>query len=211
LPLVEDIGSGCLVDLQPYGIGGEPRAQESIAAGVDLICFSADKLLGGPQAGIIAGMRRWIDLIRSNPLMRTYRVEKLVYGALEATLASYRKGQALAEIPVLRLLSMSKEEIRGRSRRFLRRLRSRLPQGTRAALLEGHSVVGGGSCPDCSLATVLLALESNRCSPNEIDQKLRLQANPIIVRIEDDRVLIDLRTVFPSQEKLLLEGVLRVL
>lgn len=206
LPLVEDIGSGCLVDLRPYGIVDEPRAQDSIAAGVDLICFSADKLLGGPQAGIIAGSRRWVDLIRTNPLMRTFRVDKLVYGALEATLASYRTGQALMEIPVLRLLSMSRGELRRRTGRFLRKLQAQIPDGARAMLLEGSSVVGGGSCPDCSLGTVLLALESNQHSPNDIEQHLRSFHPPIIVRLEDNKVLVDLRTVFPAQEKLLLEG-----
>jgi L-seryl-tRNA(Ser) seleniumtransferase len=211
LPLVEDIGSGCLVDLRPFGIVDEPRAQESIAAGADLICFSADKLLGGPQAGIIAGSRRCLDLIRTNPLMRTYRVEKLIYGALEATLSGYHAGQAFHEIPVLRLLSMSRGALRRRSGRFLRRLRSQLPDDARAGLLEGNSVVGGGSCPDCSLPTVLLALESERHSPNDIEQQLRSSYPPVLVRLEGDRVLLDLRTVFPAQEKLLLEGLQKAL
>jgi L-seryl-tRNA(Ser) seleniumtransferase len=211
LPLVEDIGSGCLVDLKPYGIADEPRPQDSIAAGVDVICFSADKLLGGPQAGIIAGSRRWVDMIRTNPLVRTYRVEKLIYGALEATLASYRTGQALKEIPVLRLLSMSREEFRRRSSRFLRLLRPKLPEGARAVLLEGSSVVGGGSCADSRLDTVLLALESDRHSANVIEEHLRLQDPPIIVRLEDDKVLVDLRTVFPSQEKDLLDRLIQAL
>ena len=206
LPLVEDIGSGCLVDLRPYGITDEPRAQDSIAAGADLICFSADKLLGGPQAGIIAGSQRWIDLIRTNPLMRTYRVEKLIYGALEATLAGYRNGRALQEVPVLRMLAVSLEELRRRSRRFLGRLRPGLPEGTRAALLEGSSVVGGGSCPDTSLATVLLAIASDRRSANGIEQRLRAHHPPILARLENDQVLLDLRTVFPAQEKILLAG-----
>jgi L-seryl-tRNA(Ser) seleniumtransferase len=211
LPLVEDIGSGCLVDLRPYGIPDEPRPQDSIAAGVDVICFSADKLLGGPQAGIIAGSRRWVDMIRTNPLARTYRVEKLIYGALEATLTSYRTGKALKEIPVLRLLSMSQAELRRRSSRLLRFVRPRLPAGARAALLEGGSVVGGGSCADSRLGTVLLALESDRHSPNRIEEHLRLRHPPIIVRLEDDKVLVDLRTVFPSQEKDLREGLIQAL
>jgi L-seryl-tRNA(Ser) seleniumtransferase len=206
LPLVEDIGSGCLVDLQPYGITDEPRAQESIAAGVDLICFSADKLLGGPQAGIIAGAARWIGPIRTNPLMRTYRVEKLIYGALEATLAAYRNGRALHEVPVLHMLAVSLEELRRRSRRFLGRLRPGIPQGTRAALLEGHSVVGGGSCPDTTLATVLLAIESDRRSANDIEQRLRARRPPVLVRLEKEQVLLDLRTVFAAQEKILLSS-----
>jgi L-seryl-tRNA(Ser) seleniumtransferase len=211
LPVVEDIGSGCLADLRPHGIADEPRPQDSIAAGVDVICFSADKLMGGPQAGIIAGSRRWVDLIRTNPLVRTYRVDKLIYGALEATLASYRTGQALKEIPVLRLLAMSRAELQRRSNRFLRLMRPKLPDEARAALLEGSSVVGGGSCPDSPLDTVLLALESDRHSPNAIEEHLRSQHPPIIVRLENDKVLIDLRTVFPSQEKALQDGLIQAL
>jgi L-seryl-tRNA(Ser) seleniumtransferase len=204
LPVVEDIGSGCLVDLQPYGIVGEPRAQESLAAGADLVCFSADKLMGGPQAGIIAGARCWVDRIRTNPLMRTFRVEKLIYGALEATLVSYRMGQAEKEIPVLHMLSMSRSTLARRSRRFLHKLQPLLSEGSRVMLTKGSSVVGGGSCPDCSLDTVLIAIGSDRHSANDIERHLRLQSPPIIVRLENDQVLLDLRTVFPAQEKILL-------
>jgi len=211
LPLVEDIGSGCLVDLHRCGIQGEPVAAESIAAGADIICFSADKLLGGPQAGIIAGRRRWIDMIRANPLIRTYRLEKLIYGALGATLASYRTGRAWQEIPVLRMLSLSRAEIRRRSARFLRRIAPELPREVHALLRDGTSVVGGGSCPDVGLATVLVALSSERRPAHEIEQRLRLQDPPIIVRLEEDNLLVDLRTVFPAQEKALLSGLLLAL
>ena len=211
LPLVEDIGSGCLEDLRSCAIADEPVAQDSVAAGVDLVCFSADKLLGGPQAGIIAGLRRWVDRIRTNPLMRTYRVDKLVCGALEATLLSYRTGQAKRDIPVLRMLSMSRKELARRTGRLLRNLARRSPDGARASLLEGNSVVGGGSCPDAGLETVLLALASDKHSANAIERNLRAQNPPIIVRLEDDKVLVDLRTVFPDQEKLLLQGLLSAL
>jgi L-seryl-tRNA(Ser) seleniumtransferase len=206
LPLVEDIGSGCLLDLRPFGIVDEPKALESIAAGVDMVCFSADKLLGGPQAGIIAGLRRWVDPIRTHPLMRTYRVEKLVYGALEATLRSYLTGQALHEIPVLRMMSMPQPELRRRSNRFLSRLRPLLPEDARAELMDGNSVVGGGSCPDFCLPTRLIALGSARHSANDIEQRLRSYHPPIILRLEDDKALIDLRTVFPTQEMILRDG-----
>ncbi len=208
LPLVEDIGSGCLVDLRPYGNIDEPLAQESIAAGVSLVCFSADKLLGGPQAGIIAGERRWIDMIRANPLMRVCRVEKLIYGALEATLNSYRVGQALQDIPVLRMLTMTSTEIQSRCSRFSSRLRRKVQDAARIELAAGKSVVGGGSCPDVGLETVLLELTAPRLSPGEIERRLRINVPPIIVRLEKDKVLVDLRTVFPQQEKALLEGIL---
>jgi len=209
LPVVEDIGSGCLHDLKPYGIPDEPVVHESMAAGVDLICFSGDKLLGGPQAGIIAGARKWIEPIRRNPLMRTYRVDKLTYGALEATLDSYRRGRAVSEIPIVRMMAESSEEIKKRTSRFLRRLRPKLPAGIRAAMSEGYSVVGGGSCPDCHLPTALIALVSDSISPNTIESRLRLQDPTIIVRLEEDRVLVDLRTVFQEQEKILLEGIIK--
>ncbi len=206
-PLVEDIGSGCLHDLRPYGIPDEPAVYDSLTGGVDLVSFSGDKLLGGPQAGIIAGYRKYIDLIRRNPLMRTYRVDKLIYGALEATLGSYRSGRAGSEIPVVRMIAMKSGEIRERSRRFLRRLRPGLPEGTRADISDGHSVVGGGSCPDCHLPTALIALVSDSLSSNTIESRLRLQDPTIVVRVEEDRVLVDLRTVFPDQEKILIEGI----
>ena len=207
IPLVEDIGSGCLVDLRPFGITDEPIVQESLNAGVDLICFSGDKLLGGPQAGIIAGARKLVEPIRKNPLMRTYRVDKLIYGALQATLGSYRFGKASEEIPVIRMITMSLQIMKNRAQSFARRLRSRLPEGNHVRLLDGNSVVGGGSCPECLLPTKLIALESNSVRPAAIESRLRLQDPAVIIRIEDDRALIDLRTVFPAQEPMLIEAI----
>ena len=206
VPLVEDIGSGCLLDLKPYGISDEPIVQDTLSAGADLVCFSCDKLLGGPQAGIIAGTRALVDPIRRNPLMRTYRVEKLIYGALEATIGSYRFGKATVEVPIMRMISMTSQELRKRAQSFLRRLRSRLGGDVRVRLLDGNSVVGGGSCPECRLPTTLVALESRTVRPNAVESRLRLQDPPIILRLEEDRVLIDLRTVFPSQEPALIDG-----
>jgi len=211
VPVLEDIGSGLLADLSRFGITEEPIAQKSITAGVDLVCFSGDKLLGGPQAGIIAGSRKWIEPIRKNPLMRTYRVEKLIYGALEGTLAAYRAGRALEEIPVLMMISISPEELQRRSRRFVRRLKPRLPASCRIELFKGHSVVGGGSCPGSELPTTLLALESARYRAHVIEARLRSQNPPVILRLEEDRALLDLRTVFPSQEDLLLSGIAHAL
>jgi L-seryl-tRNA(Ser) seleniumtransferase len=206
IPLIEDIGSGCLLDLKPYGITDEPVVQESLAAGVDLISFSGDKLLGGPQAGIIAGAKKMVDPIRKNPLMRTYRVEKLIYGALEATIDSYRLGRAVADIPVVRMITMSSEELSGRAQSFSLRLKTELPEDVRVHLAAGSSVVGGGSCPECHLNTTLIALDSDRVRPNTIESRLRAQDPPIIVRLEEDKLLVDLRTVFPSQEQSLIEG-----
>ncbi len=211
VPLVEDIGSGCLIDLRPYGIDDEPLAAESLKAGADLICFSGDKLLGGPQAGIVAGKRTLIDFMRRNPLMRALRVEKLIYGAIESTLASYRTGRAMEEVPVLRMISMKDEEIRARARRFVRRSRSQLPPGAKMSPVAGKSVVGGGSCPDTTLSTTLLALISDRQSPNQIEAVLRAQDPPILIRIEAERAVVDLRTVLPDEEETLLAGICKAL
>jgi L-seryl-tRNA(Ser) seleniumtransferase len=207
IPLVEDIGSGCLVDLMPFGIMDEPMVQESLNAGVDLICFSGDKLLGGPQAGIIAGSKQLVEPIRKNPLMRTYRVDKLIYGALQATLGSYRFGKASEEVPVIRMIAMSLPEMKRRAQSFVRRLRSKLPSDTKAYLLDGNSVVGGGSCPECLLPTQLIAIESNSVRPAIMESRLRLQNPAVIIRIEDDRALIDLRTIFPVQEPILMGAI----
>jgi L-seryl-tRNA(Ser) seleniumtransferase len=211
LPLVEDIGSGCLVDLSPWGIREEPVARESIRAGVDVLCFSGDKLLGGPQAGIIAGGRRWIDPIRSNPLMRTYRVEKLIYGALEATLSSYRTGRSMEEIPVLRMIGTTPDELRQRARVLVRRLRKRLDSSVVIDLLEGRSVIGGGSCPDTQLETTLVSFACDRLRPNTMEARLRAHNPPIVARVEEDRLVVDLRTVFPDQEARLLDGLVEAL
>jgi L-seryl-tRNA(Ser) seleniumtransferase len=207
IPLVEDIGSGCLIDLEPYGIPDEPMVKESLAAGVDLICFSGDKLLGGPQAGIIAGARALVEPIRRNPLMRTYRVDKLVYGALEATIRSYRFGNPLKEIPVMRMIAMTGRELQSRARRFARRLKAAIPEGVRISLMDGSSLVGGGSCPESSLPTTLVALESGNPRPGTIESRLRFQDPPIVLRLEEDKALIDLRTVSLSQESTLIRGI----
>jgi L-seryl-tRNA(Ser) seleniumtransferase len=208
IPLIEDIGSGCLIDLSPYGIQDEPVVQRSLSSGINLISFSGDKLLGGPQAGIIAGKKELVDSIRRNPLMRTYRVDKLVYGALEATLGGYRFGRAILEIPVVRMIAMTSQELRRRARSFSRRLRTRLPKVVQIHLSEGCSVVGGGSCPECRLPTTLITIESGSIRPNEIGARLRSQDPPIILRVEEDKAVIDLRTVFPVQEPVLIEGII---
>jgi L-seryl-tRNA(Ser) seleniumtransferase len=209
--MVEDIGSGCLVDLTQFGITDEPRAQDALAAGADIVCFSADKLLGGPQAGILAGERKWIDPIRKNPLFRTYRVDKMIYGALDATLSSYRAGRAFEEIPVLRMISMSCRDLKARNGRFLRKLRPKLPPGIQLKRIDGESVIGGGSCPDFGLPTNLIAIQSDRLKAHEIESRLRGQSPPIILRLDEDSALLDLRTIFPNQEAALIRGLQQAL
>ena len=208
IPVYEDLGSGCIADLAAVGIN-EPVARESFIAGVGVISFSGDKLLGGPQAGIIAGKKEIVERIRRNPLFRALRVDKLTIGALEMTLLAYRRG-ALDEIPALRMIRMSAKEISRRAHALLEKLRPSLPRDVEIEIIEGKSVIGGGSTPDQSLPTYLIAVNSRRRSPEEIESRLRELANgiPIIARIEDNRLVLDLRTVFADEETALADSLL---
>jgi len=208
VPVYEDLGSGCLVDLSPYGLE-EPLAQASIAAGADVVTFSGDKLLGGPQAGIIAGRRALLERIRHNPLYRALRVDKLTLAALEATLSAVLRG-ALDEIPTLRMIRLSVAEIEGRARAFAAALNARITANAAEIAVEaGSSVVGGGSTPTQNLPTFLVRISALRRSAEEVEARLRQPtagAAPVIARIEDDRLALDLRTVHPSEEASLLES-----
>ncbi len=213
VPVYEDLGSGCLVDLAPYGLE-EPQAQNSIAAGADVVSFSGDKLLGGPQAGIIAGRRAPLERIRRNPLYRALRVDKLTLAALEATLSSVVRG-ALDEIPTLRMIRVPTAEIERRAREFSAAVAGRLPPGeAEIEVVAGQSVVGGGSTPAQHLATYLIRVSTLRYSSAEIEARLRqppVGAAPVIARIEEDRLVLDLRTVDPGEESALLEALLAAL
>ena len=205
IPLVEDLGSGCLVDLSMHGII-EPAVRESIDAGVDIVMFSGDKLLGGPQAGIIAGKKELISRIRRHPLFRALRVDKLTIAALEATLSAYLRA-AWDELPALRMMRMTTVELLRRSEEFLAVLRPQFPADeVESEIADGHSLAGGGSTPAQSLPTKLLRFASVRYSAAQLEQRLRRgpSAVPVIARVEDDRLIIDLRTVFPEQEPLLI-------
>ena len=196
LPVVEDIGSGCLVD----DLAGEPSVQASIAAGVDLICFSGDKLLGGPQAGIIAGRKALVDRLRTHPLMRALRVDKITLALLEATLAEYSEGRAATTVPVQRMLHLSPEEIETRAQALAATLAA---CGWRVAMVSGSSAVGGGSAPGVQLPTVLLSIAKDGQSAAATEQWLRALDPPVIARIEHDRLVLDLRTVLPEQDSTL--------
>jgi L-seryl-tRNA(Ser) seleniumtransferase len=208
LPVFEDLGSGCVADLSGSGVS-EPIARESLAAGVALVSFSGDKLLGGPQAGIVAGKKEFVERVRKNPLFRALRVDKLTIAVLEQVLAIYRRG-ALDEIPALKMIRMPLDEIEGRAARFAERLRHELPKDAAVEIVPGFSVIGGGSTPDQKLRTQLIALTTRRRSATEIEARLRKPENgePVIARIEEDRLVLDLRTVFPDQESALVEAVL---
>ena len=212
LPVVEDLGSGCLVDLSAAGIS-EPTARESVEAGFSLVLFSGDKMLGGPQAGIIAGKKDLVQKVRRHPLFRALRVDKLAIAAMEATLRAYLRG-AWKEIPALRMMQMSVEEISARTDAFHKMVSARIAEvDAEAEITDGRSLVGGGSTPAQSLPTKLIRITSARHSASELEARLRTGAGvmPVVARIEEERLLIDLRTVFPEQETILAEALIRAL
>src|SRR5215831_7514266 len=192
IPTFEDLGSGCLFPAQS-SLVGEPTAGESIAAGVDVICFSGDKLLGGPQAGIIAGKKLFVEKIRQNPLFRALRVDKLTIAALESVLASYLKGAA-DEVPIWHMLHLTEDQLQKRAAAFAAK------SGAIAQPVPLRSVIGGGSAPETYLPSWGIALQIAGLSETEIEKRLRLSEPPIIVRIEEGRVVLDLRTVFEDEE-----------
>jgi L-seryl-tRNA(Ser) seleniumtransferase len=204
IPVVEDLGSGCLVDLSGFGIN-EPTAKQSVEAGFSLVLFSGDKLLGGPQAGIIAGQKELVAKVRRHPLFRALRVDKLTVAALGATLRAYYRG-AWDEIPALRMIRATAEEVAERSERLLKAVRTAVVAAdAEISLTDSTSLVGGGSTPAQSLPTKVLRVASAQHSATQLEKRLRRPEKgiPVIARIEDDRLVIDLRTVFPEQEKLL--------
>ena len=174
--------------------------QASIAAGVDLVCFSGDKLLGGPQCGIIAGRKALVDRLRTHPLMRALRADKITFAMLEATLSEYSAGRAASTIPVQRMLHLSAEEIEARAQALAETLAA---SGWRVAMISGSSAVGGGSAPGLELPTVLLSIATDGESADATERWLRSLDPPVIARIEHDRVVLDLRTVLPEQDQAL--------
>ncbi|HEV2423868.1 MAG TPA: L-seryl-tRNA(Sec) selenium transferase [Terriglobia bacterium] len=198
IPVMEDLGSGCLVDLDPCGLRDEPPAGPSLAAGAQVVTFSGAKLLGGPQAGIIAGAREPLRRIRRNPLFRALRVDKMTIAALEATARLYRSGQ-IDSIPALAMIRASAESIAVRAAHLQERLGT--VRDLAADLERGESVAGGGSSPGQSLPTTLVALQHARLSSGELAERLRQNRPPVIARVERDRVLIDLRTVLDEHEE----------
>jgi L-seryl-tRNA(Ser) seleniumtransferase len=196
IPVMLDAGSGCLIDLSPYGISGEPTIRRYLDAGADVVTFSGDKLLGGPQAGLIAGRRRFIEPMKRHPLLRALRMDKLNLAALEATLRLYRdERQALAAIPTLRMLTMTAEQLARRADRIARRLRRTLPETATLVKHPGESSAGGGSFPLLQLPTTLIEVRIDGYSAQQIEAALRRATTPVIGRIHRDRFLLDVRTV----------------
>lgn len=196
LLLYEDSGSGQLDDLSAYGIVGEPIVSTIVTEGADVVSFSGDKLLGSVQAGLIAGKHAIIDRLRKHPLYRALRSDKVRLAALEATLIAHRRGVAAAEVPVIHMLALTREEIDSRARRLIEQV-----AGTELELTlqPGESAVGGGAGPTCDLPTMLIAITHPRMTAQEIERGLRTSSPPIVGRISEGKVLLDLRTVFPDE------------
>src|SRR5712691_6617198 len=200
LLIYEDAGSGALVDLSDCGITGEPVIRESIGEGVDVVSFSGDKLLGGPQAGLLVGRSAIIEQMRSHPLYRALRADKIRIAGLEATLDAYARGASATEVPVQCFIAMSSAEIKARTERFVERLRRRINSGFQLEVIGGESAVGGGAAPTAHLRTSLISLTHGNLTANQLEAALRLSTPPLITRIVDDCVLIDLRTVTEAEE-----------
>lgn len=209
LPVIDDIGSGALVDFGRFGFQGEPVAQDSIAAGADLVLFSGDKLLGGPQAGIIAGRKDLISRIEKDPLMRAFRLDKMTLAALEATLRLYLNiEQALTAVPTLRMLGTPLAELGERAKTLAGKLQA--TSGIKSATVsEDVAFVGGGSLPDQKMPTWVVEIEANEMSDAELARRLRVGEPAVMARLRNEKLLLDLRTIFTDQEKDLVDAIAR--
>lgn len=212
LPVMEDLGSGCFVDLSRYGLEKEPTVQEAIRTGVDLVTFSGDKLLGGPQAGIILGKKDILDSVKVNPLTRALRIDKLTLAALESTLLLHiDEKRAMAEIPTLQMLGLNMGKLKSRGRRLLIRLQGKVGKTIQMTLKEDVSQVGGGALPLQELSTIILSMKSPDRSVNSLEESLRKSDPPIISRISKEELIFDMRTVSDEEIPLLAAGIEKVL
>ncbi len=206
VPVAEDLGSGNFMD---WGSGvDEPVVRSSVDTGADVVCFSGDKLLGGPQAGIIVGRRDILGRIRTHPLMRALRVDKMTYAALEATLLEYARGRAHETVPVASMIALSAAQIEDRARTVAERLRA--SPRVQVEIIDGVSTIGGGSAPGSEIPTRLLSVSVGTERPDALEARLRHSDPPIIGRIEHDRLLLDLRTVLPEQDQALTDALLEL-
>jgi len=205
IPVLNDLGSGCLVDTTQYGLAPEPTVQQSVDAGVELSFFSGDKLIGGPQAGIVAGHAEWVERLSRHPLARAVRIDKMGLAALSATLTSFLKEKAHEEIPVWKMISMPLDKISETAETWRREINSPVIQ-----LRTGNSTVGGGSLPGEVIPTTLLAITKSG-SPDALARRLRSHNTPVVARIEDNEVVLDPRTVLENQSSIVIEAVRSVL
>ena len=212
LPVVDDLGSGCLIDLTRYGLEKEPTVQETIKTGVDAVIISGDKLLGGPQAGIILGKKKILDLFKTNPLTRALRIDKLTLAALESTLLLYLdEERAMEEIPTLRMLSLDTKRLKRRGKRLLKRFSGMANKKMTFILREDVSRVGGGALPLQNLPTLVVAIKPVEASVNSLEENLRKGDPPIVCRISKEELILDMRTVFDEEIPLLAAGIEKAL
>jgi L-seryl-tRNA(Ser) seleniumtransferase len=202
LPVIDDVGSGCLYDLRQYGLSDEPLVGESIQSGVDLVLFSGDKLLGGPQCGIIVGRRACVDQLRTNPLARALRVDKLKLAALQATLEIHRAGRAFTELPVLKQLTTPPTELQDRAAQLLKKLQAVSTATSQAfSLQQAESASGGGALPELTLPSWAISIKTD--SAAQFAERLRLGTPAVLARVQDGKTLIDVRTILPQDEDML--------
>jgi L-seryl-tRNA(Ser) seleniumtransferase len=212
IPVLEDLGSGLLIDLTPYGLPREPTVREVLKTGIDLVTFSGDKLLGGPQAGIIVGKRDVIDTLRKHPMARALRIDKLTLAALEATLRLYLDpDKALAQVPTLKMLSLPASELQQRCETLMPKLRALIGDVADCTIIESTATVGGGALPLAELPGWVIALAPKSMSVNNLITRLRGCEPPVVGRVQDDRFLIDPRTLINDDETLLLQALLQSL
>jgi L-seryl-tRNA(Ser) seleniumtransferase len=206
VPVMEDLGSGSLIDLRPYGFPHEPTVPEVVTAGVDVVSFSGDKLLGGPQAGLVVGRGAIVSRLKKNPLNRALRIDKLTVAALEATLAAYEAGEAVTAIPTLKLLTEPVASVLARARRACAKLRPAVREQLGAEVVRSVGQVGGGALPTVELPTAAIAVGATGTDARRLDAALRTTDPPVVGRIADDRLLLDFRTVLPADVEPLLRA-----
>jgi len=212
IPVIDDLGSGAVVDLQEFGLETEPLVERSIRAGVDVACFSGDKLIGGPQSGIIVGKAETIARIKKNPLARAFRVGKLTIAALTETLRLFLNPEKLKERhPVYRMLSLSTDDLKKRAQDAVRKLKKTMPGAADFLILESGSQVGSGSVPVETIPTIVLAIKTPRFSPDTLLKSLRHSEPPIFARIAKETVLLDFRTILPDEDGLVIEAIHKIL
>ena len=208
IPVVDDLGSGCMIDLKKYGVQGEPTVQEVVRTGADIVTFSGDKLLGGPQAGIIIGKEKYIQKIQKNPLLRAMRIDKMTLASLEATFMQYLdEEKAIKEIPTLRMLTESADVIKRRAKKILSSLNKNISKHAKLEVVPDESQAGGGSLPEISFPTFAVSVKPSNISVNELEKRLRLGSPPVIARIKGDALLMDARTVQEGEIKTLVNSV----
>ncbi|MDK2901273.1 MAG: L-seryl-tRNA(Ser) seleniumtransferase [Thermosediminibacterales bacterium] len=211
IPVIEDLGSGTLIDLSKYGLSPEPTVQRSIKAGIDVVTFSGDKLLGGPQGGIIVGKRKYIDRIKKHPLTRALRVDKMTLGALEYVLKLYvDESKALKEIPTLKMLTLSPEKISERANELYKAIKERLGKRVKTDIIETYSIVGGGAFPVDKLPSKGVSVSIPGLSVCDLEKRLRLNEIPIITRIEKDLLILDVRSIQHGEVEIIADALMSI-